>query len=473
MLMKIHAHFNGHVASVLAVFMIVCLSLLHVAPALAESNASLVIAKTLGSGAQGEPADTQARFKAVRLIDVPGDATTDLGKLAQDNPRLLSSDPGVRTDPPQFADTDAEGKAAFFNLEPGVYQISEVNQAVGNEYRDIATPILVYVGHKTAFIRSKNQPTVIGKKANTDTATQGSDVVFHITTSVPPRDANGQLHQYVVVDALDSRLKLVGIRNVRINNVQGRVELREGEHFTVDAVNNRVVFSMNKTGLSKLAQSRDGNPDTSVRFDILTTVDKNLQEWSPIRNTELFSPDGYCVPQPDQTQTDAADYRLTADVEQHDGTLSPLDCRVGRAPEKSNTVEVGVKKEGDHNGSSSSQLWWPFAALLAALGLGSSSSSGGSSQPPSNDSPSAEPTTQQPNGKATTSPSESSGSTSKPGPLRQAIDSLASTGASVIGFILAGLTLIALAIVFLTRRRDSEDAILEVDDSDSQAGEKP
>ena len=57
--------------------------------------------------------------------------------------------------------------------------------------------------------------------------------------------------------------------------------------------------------------------------------------------------------------------------------------------------------------------------------------------------------------------------------MRQAIDSLASTDASVIGFILAGLTLIALAIVFLTRRRDSEDAILEVDDSDSQAGEKP
>lgn len=467
MLMKSRAHIYGRFASVLAAFMIVCVTLLNAVPVLAQQVASLVIAKTLGAGAAGEPVDTQARFKAVQLIDLQANESTDLGALAKDNPRLLGDDPGYSTGQAHFADTNEEGKASFYGLQPGVYQVSEVNLRTGNVHRDVATPILVYIGKEPALVRAKNQPTVIEKKASSDKAALGDELTFHITTSVPPCDVNGELHQYVVIDALATLLSFKGIKNVRVTNADGDVRLLEKEDYVVGESGNRVTFSLKKTGLAKLAASRDGNPETKVHFDIVTSVKENSASDTTIHNTVLFSPDGYCVPKPGEIQAVNARYSLVAAQEPLGGAPVALDCTIGLAPEKSNTVEVVLDGNSQPGGSSSSRLWWPIAALIAALGIGAAGSSGGSSEKPAGEGEAAETSStrlSEPDEERPTVPQNQ-------GPLSRALDSLASTGASVMGIVLAGLTLIALAFIILSRRRDKEQ---ETDDvSETEAGEKP
>ncbi|WP_412100272.1 isopeptide-forming domain-containing fimbrial protein [Corynebacterium aurimucosum] len=456
--MKSHAHIYGRFASVLAVFMIVCVTLFNAVPAPAQQAASLVIAKTLGAGMAGEPVDTQARFKAFQLIDLKADAATDLGKLAQENPRLLSDDPGYRTGQTYFADTNEEGKASFYDLQPGVYQVSEVSLRTGNEHRDVATPILVYIGEKTSLVRAKNQPTVIEKKASSNEAKPGDELIFHITTSVPPCDANGELHQYVVMDELASLLSFKGIKNVRVSNADGGVRLAEDEDYVVGQSGNRVEFSLKKSGLAKLAGARDGNPETKVHFDIVTSVKEKADFASTVHNTALFSPDGYCVPKAGEIQAENARYSLVADEQPLSDAPVALDCFIGLAPEKSNTAEVVLDSSGQPGGSSNSGLWWPIAALVAALGLGPAGSSAGSSEKPGGEVESTEPPSSR-----TSTPDEAQPPTSeKSGPLSRALDSLASTGASVIGIILAGLTLIALSAVFLSRRRERDEDVDEV-----------
>ena len=459
MLMKSHAYSTGRLASALAAFMIVCVSLLNLAPAYAQQAANLVIAKTLGAGVAGEPADTQARFRAVQLIDLKADETTDLGKLALENPRLLGDDPGYRTGEAHFADTDGAGKASFYGLQPGVYQVSEVNLRTGNVHRDVATPILVYVGENTSLVRAKNQPMVIEKKARADKTKPGDELVFQITASVPPRDANGELHQYVVIDALDNRLSFKGINNVHVANTVGTLNLVANEDYVVGESGNRVTFSLKKSGLTKLAGARKGNPETKVHFDIKTSVKENADTASPVYNSALFSPDGYCVPKTDESELPS-------------GSPSVLDCSVGLAPEKSNTVSVTLDGTKRPNGSSESQLWWPIAALVAALGLGAVGSSEGSSEKPASKGDTTGAPSEPPANSQKDAPTEAPPTTSQNlGPLSRALDSLASTGASVIGIVLAGLTLIALAWVLLARRRDKDDDV--TDGPERGAGERP
>lgn len=459
MLMKSHAYSTGRLASAFAAFMIVCLSLLSIAPANAQQAANLVIAKTLGAGVAGEPADTQARFRAVQLIDLKADETTDLGKLALENPRLLGDDPGYRTGEAHFADTDEAGRASFYDLQPGVYQVSEVNLRTGNEHRDVATPILVYINERTALVRAKNQPTVIEKKSATDTAKPGDELIFHITTSVPPSDANGELHQYVVIDALEDRLSFKGINNVHVANTVGTLDLVANEDYVVGESGNRVTFSLKKSGLTKLAGARKGNPETKVHFDIKTSVKENADTASPVHNTAIFSPDGYCVP-----KTEGADPR--------GGSPLVPDCSIGLSPEESNTVEVEIEAPERPSGSSESQLWWPIAALVAALGLGAAGSSEGSSEKPEGEGETTGTPSERPSNPQHATPSEAQPTTSpNPSPLSRVIDSLASTGASVVGIVLAGLTLIALALVFFSRRRDKDDDAIE--GSEPETGERP
>ena len=456
--MKPRAHIYGRFASVLAAFMIVCVTLLNAVPVPAQQVASLVIAKTLGAGAAGEPVDTQARFKAVQLIDLQANESTDLGALAKDNPRLLGDDPGYSTGQAHFADTNEEGKASFYGLQPGVYQVSEVNLRTGNVHRDVATPILVYIGKEPALVRAKNQPTVIEKKASSDKAALGDELTFHITTSVPPCDVNGELHQYVVIDALATLLSFKGIKNVRVTNADGDVRLLEKEDYVVGESGNRVTFSLKKSGLAKLAGARDGNPETKVHFDIVTSVKEKADFASTVHNTALFSPDGYCVPKAGEIQAENARYSLVADEQPLSDAPVALDCSIGLAPEKSNTAEVVLDSSGQPGGSSNSGLWWPIAALVAALGLGPAGSSAGSSEKPG-----GEVATTEPPSSGISTPDEAQPPTSqKSGPLSRALDSLASTGASVIGIILAGLTLIALSAVFLSRRRERDEDVDEV-----------
>lgn len=459
MLMKSHAYSTGRLASAFAAFMIVCVSLLNIAPAYAQQAANLVIAKTLGAGVAGEPADTQARFRAVQLIDLKADETTDLGKLALENPRLLGDDPGYRTGEAHFADTDESGKASFYDLQPGVYQVSEVNLRTGNAHRDVATPILVYINERTALVRAKNQPTVIEKKSGTDTAKPGDELIFHIITSIPQSDADGKMHQYVVIDALDNRLSFKGIDNVHVANTVGTLSLVANDDYVVGESGNRVTFSLKQSGLTKLAGARKGNPETKVHFDIETFVKENADTASPVYNSALFSPDGYCVPKTDESELPS-------------GSPSVLDCSVGLAPEKSNTVSVTLDGTKRPNGSSESQLWWPIAALVAALGLGAAGSSEGSSEKPASKGDTTGAPSERPSNPQKDVPTEAPPTTSQNlGPLSRALESLASTGASVIGIVLAGLTLIALAWVLLSRRRDKDDDV--IDGPERGAGERP
>lgn len=433
-------------------------------PAGAAGTGVLEVTKPEGKGF--DPQLNTAHFTARRLIGLNETNIDALGQLSINEPRLLTDTPGYATGPAITAQTDASGVARFDGLESGVYQVVETNPNSGNTYTLPTAPFLVYVAEGiTTKVTAKNQPMSVTKSTGTQIASPGEEVHFEITTNVPPCDVNGELHQFVVIDELEPRFEFLGLREVRISNLDGEFTLQEGEDHTTELRDNTVYFSLDKAGLSKLADARLGNPETKVHLTLATRVREDADTSTPLSNIARFSPDGYCVPTGSDPLAENQAFVLGQPQVRIRYTLAAAhpfieDCQAAFYPEKSERVTILLTEKNTAPENSDNWWWLSIALLPAFMKPGSSGSPSGSSSSGRGEgsvgsggtgaSQGSSPEGQPPAGGASESGAGSS-------PLAKVREVLASTGAAVLWIVGIGIALFLLGLIFVLRRRDEED----------------
>ncbi|QPK78654.1 class C sortase [Corynebacterium lizhenjunii] len=254
------------------------------------------------------------QFSAARLEGFAADSAQQLGQAVQANPRLLTSTPGYTLGPERTQSTNSQGVATFSNLEPGVYVVHELSEATA--------PFLALVrAGELTRATAKATPNSISKTALSTQARPGGEAVFRLSATVPPVDASGRLHQYVLIDELEPRLEFAGVRRAVVRTVDGEKAL-EPAHYTATVRNgNTVEFSLTAAGLDKLAGLRQGHPETTVSIELLTRVRADSATDTPLRNTAHFAPDGYCL-SPEQAGCSAPEASGAVTVTWEQGNLA-------------------------------------------------------------------------------------------------------------------------------------------------------
>lgn len=400
--------------------LLACTSMFGGATAAAQTTGGLVVAKTSGAGREGEAPVANAVFRVRELVGMPVQSQEELSSRVLAEPRLLTGDPGFAFGYTATATTDDAGIATFVGLPEGVYQVSEVSQRTSNTAETLTSPFLVAVhaGVREAA-RAKTLPNIVEKSSDKQSVKVGDTVVYSISTTIPPVDASGRLHQLVVSDDVDSRLSYVKVRSVSVENLGGRTELRADQDYSVNVEGPSVRAELRDAGLDKAAAARKDNPEARLHLELEVRVDEGAAPGDHIPNVARFSPDGYCVLGPGQGDD---------------------SCPAGQpAPESSPAAIVSVVSAIGPTTPSSptapttdSGGWW--RPIKEKIGIGSSSGEQGAS--------------------------DQSGITDREAPPRQhegLRGALASTGASVIGIVLAAVAVIILGVVLVRRRRDEDE----------------
>lgn len=399
------------------------------APAHSASTGSLSVHKS--ADPEGINSNVGAVFVVRQLLGLPLASPEELGQMVQDDPALLTSKPGMELGPEIVATTDETGTATFTGLSEGVYQVTERAQRTDNSYEDVASPFLVPVKNDVqAEISAKAQPVIVDKSVDARSAEVGAVLDYRIRTSLPPCDAQGKLHQFVVLDELDARLAFRRIKSITVTNIDGLQTLEEGRDFHTTLEGNSVEIVMEESGLNILAKARLGNPETRVDIHLEAKVRDTAKAGDSILNVARFSPDGYCLPnQGPIVSTLALTDAEGNQVSQSFTFAAAEECRNQPAPIVSAPVEVQIIDRAQPND------------VIDDPDLphshGTHTNSGGSAGGATDDAP----------GNVTQRVERAVG---------KIADSLASTGASVIGIVLAAIAALALGFI-LVRRRDDED----------------
>lgn len=284
----------------LAMLFALFVTLLGVTPAVAQTPYSLTILKTDGVGQESGIPIEGVPFQINRLLDLPPTPQAELATMVQQNIAVLTDASPHPMGPALAAITDEEGLARFNNLEPGVYLVREQAYRIGNTDYLQSTPFLVSVPEvgenqtNDVLIRTKNQPLPVVKETDKFCVDNNDPARLTITTGVPEPDKNGELHQYAVVDPIDSRMKYLGNLQVSIAG-NGAQELSEGTdyRYSFDDSSDSVIIQFTDSGLSKLAAARHGHPETRV----VTSFDATVQDWVAVGeivpNTAYLIPDGW------------------------------------------------------------------------------------------------------------------------------------------------------------------------------------
>lgn len=394
-----------------------CALIVAVSPAPAHSASTGSLAVHKSADPEGINSNVGAVFVVRQLLGLPLASPEELGQMVQDNPALLTSKPGMELGPEIVATTDETGTATFTGLSEGVYQVTERPQRTDNSYEYVASPFLVPIkNYVQAEISAKAQPVIVDKSVDARSVEVGAVLDYRIRTSLPPCDAQGKLHQFVVLDELDPRLAFRRLKSITVTNIDGSQTLEEGRDFHTTLEGNSVEIVMAESGLIILAKARLGNPETRVDIQLEAEVRDTAKAGDSILNVARFSPDGYCLPNQGPVVS----------------TLAPTDaeeCRNQPAPIVSAPVEVQITDRAQPTG------------VIDDPDLphshGSHSTSGGSAGGATDDAP----------GNVAQRVERTVG---------KIADSLASTGASVIGIVLAAIAALALGFI-LVRRRDDED----------------
>ncbi|PIH11559.1 hypothetical protein CTJ10_12705, partial [Staphylococcus epidermidis] len=152
---------------------------------------------------------------------------------------------------------DETGTAKFTGLSEGVYQVTERPQRTDNSYEDVAGPFLVPVKNDVqAEISAKAQPVIADKSVDARSVEVGAVLDYRIRTSLPPCDAQGKLHQFVVLDELDPRLAFRRLKSITVSNLNGSRTLEDGRDFRTTLDGNSVEIVMEQSGLDILAKAR-------------------------------------------------------------------------------------------------------------------------------------------------------------------------------------------------------------------------
>ncbi|WP_141741028.1 isopeptide-forming domain-containing fimbrial protein [Corynebacterium sp. HMSC06G04] len=408
------------------------------APAHSASTGSLSVHKS--ADPKGINSNVGAVFVVRQLLGLPLASPEELGQMVQDNPALLTSKPGMELGPEIVATTDETGTATFTGLSEGVYQVTERPQRTDNSYEDVASPFLVPVKNDVqAEISAKAQPVIVDKTVDARSVEVGAVLDYRIRTSLPPCDAQGKLHQFVVLDELDPRLAFRRLKSITVSNLNGSRTLEDGRDFRTTLDGNSVEIVMEQSGLDILAKARLGNPETRVDIHLEAEVRSSAAVGDVITNIARFSPDGYCLP------------HLSPSV----STLAYSDANGRRVTERV-VLAAAEQCRGDQPATIQST-----PAEVVVLGKDhpvddNDDDSDGKIRPGSEshghpDSPSS--------GVVDDAGNDSKGNGVGEQAKRIAgkiADNLASTGASVIGIVLAAITALVLGFI-LVRRRDEDD----------------
>lgn len=259
----------------------------------AQTGYTLTIQKTDGNGSdQGQPV-AGVPFQINQLLDMAPTSPDQLSRMTQENIAVLTDASPFPMGPAVTVKTNNDGLAIFTGLAPGVYLVREQPYRIGNVDYLQATPFLVSVSGDQA-VRPKNQSLPVMKETNKFCVTNDDPALFTITTGIPEPDRNGVLHQYAIVDPIDSRLSYLGNLSVAIVG-HGDQVLAEGTDYThnFDQASNSVIVQFTEVGLLKLASARSGHPETRV----VTTMNATVNDWATagdiIPNTAFLIPDGW------------------------------------------------------------------------------------------------------------------------------------------------------------------------------------
>ncbi|MGV3207617.1 MULTISPECIES: isopeptide-forming domain-containing fimbrial protein [unclassified Corynebacterium] len=367
----------------------------------AESTSTVLVAKTHGEGRESEAPFVGAQFQLLELLGLNASSEEDLQKLIAENPRLVYGDPGVAVGTRLLAETDQDGIARFPGVSPGIYQLRELPSQYGDVERNAATTTLVRVeAGRTVSIRAKNQPMRVDKEVNTSFAQPGATVGYRVTSNVPDVDADGKLYRWEFKDQLDDSFASGKITRIVIANADSDKDLKPGVHYKDSSASLTLDAALEEPGLQELARLRDGHPETTVAVHIEAVLREDVPARTRVPNIAQVAVDGE---------------------------------RLSRNAEQSPRVTFTVLAANEPAPSTSA---WPEPTDPTRPGQEMPGQNGGQSDT------SAVPPQQQ---KTPEPPGR--------GPA-QVLDKLATTGASVLGIVLAGLCAIAIAIVLLRRKRE-------------------
>lgn len=225
-----------------------------------------------------------------------------------------------------------------------------------------------------------------------------------------------------------------------MSNLNGSRTLEDGRDFRTTLDGNSVEIVMEQSGLDILAKARLGNPETRVEIHLEAEVRSSAAVGDVITNIARFSPDGYCLPHLSPSvstlaYSDANGRRVTERV-----VLAAAEqCRGDQPATIQSTpaevVVVGKDHPVDDNDDDSDGKIRP-----------------GSESHGHPDSPSS--------GVVDDAGNDSKGNGVGEQAKRIAgkiADNLASTGASVIGIVLAAITALVLGFILVRRRDEDKD----------------
>ncbi|WKD62018.1 Fimbrial subunit type 1 precursor [Corynebacterium ciconiae DSM 44920] len=324
------------------------------------------------------------------------------------------------------ASTDEKGVARFSDLPLGAYFVEEEPSAAQKNSLSLVNPFIVTIpstdreNHNewnyTVEVNAKDQRIMANKDVSTRCIKAGDTFNYGISATTPAPDVNGAISRFEIADPLPAEVSFVeGSSKVSIQR-PGK-ELKDvalaAEDYTVVVTNGVAQMSLHDTALTTLAELRRGNPETTVSwtFTVKGPAEATGQK---LTNRGYVLVQGY-----PQFFADTTPGVRTNQVSTRVGDCTPHPTDIPIPVPNPDMPELGDQPgpsdspnaPGDDGGSGPSEE--PGTEPGSAPGGGSGSSSGSS------------------------------------GPL-------ASTGASVIGLVIAGGLLVALGIWMSSRRGRSE-----------------
>lgn len=185
----------------------------------------------------------------------------------------------------------------FSDLAPGTYTIRELATRSGDVARATIAPLTVTIptdGVYDVTVYPKPQPLVLLKSSDVSRITPGSEFRYILEGTVPLPDTNGQLHRYIIRDALPESLTLNGEHSVQLQVGDRVVPLLAEEHYVLSNRDGRVItVELTPAGLELLARERGNSTDVVVHVSFGVQASTDLTPGSFVLNIAHLYPDGY------------------------------------------------------------------------------------------------------------------------------------------------------------------------------------
>lgn len=242
------------------------------------------------------------------------------------------------------SDTDT---VRFSDLAPGTYTVRELPTHVGDVARLSIAPTTVTIprgGLYDVIIGPKPQPLTLLKTADVTSIQPGGEFTYTLDGTVPLPDINGQLHRYILRDELPYGVTRTDRRPVSLTleSLGASVGLRAGEHYTVSHQDDPVVRAVfTDPGLELLARERTAHAGLVVRFTFSVRAADSLPVGSQILNIASLYPDGYPENGGDSVRSNEHSIWVV-----QSGAPSPTTTPAGKTPTPTSTAVSATPTPG-------------------------------------------------------------------------------------------------------------------------------